>query len=794
MHVSLLFALLALLIYTDTAAGVNNSLLASSSSSSSSSDSGSTAWVISDDEDDDHDISDDNDYTVTVQNDDGSEDWFSLFDFKTVALEFEGTLIEFRFFTYSSHEHTANHPFSAVRNFGFCRSGALLAKRNADGSHSVRRITSDGNYVAVCGLRLHVLVAGLFRCEKQTVFPFGASLVVDHKDGIKDHNNADNLQYLTVQQNSFKSDKNDALLRLYEINGVKFRYGEMCNMPRGYIHMELRRGQSWILPQNSWVPPLLVEEQTLVIGGYSFQVRSFSRNCPVFGWCSDFAFVPSNLYVFSISKRCARIIPNDRYSYPYISSIDDNGAVRTARIHRLVALLFGAPVHGVQLQRAGLDLVVDHINAEEKWNFKIDNLQFMTLAANSAKGSHWAAKFGDEAIVDTGDKGEDAFDAIDRSHKFKSLPHGAKIIGKEVHVAEIIRTGTNRIAYFLSTEKNEDGDTLYTPYVTANCARVATGHGDLKIIYLRDDVPPGACLIQCDQCRLWFHSHQCAKSALRSYNGKFHACPRAATIDIIDATSLFAARQCARTERPDFQEATDSWPTRATSWVHEKKRKPYEVIYKFTQTKAELLARQMPISADVYNDVDEIGDRKLTQLAEVYFEWFNQQRGDAQLKISDERKFRCPVNGDIHTIERKPKNGICNTKGHYSKCSDGALMRHVRTVHDGVTANPRPCPKCDYVAPYPSTLRIHFIGRHTTRRFQCAFGCPHGYTQVGNLGVHLKEKHRHKRKRYIMLALHKDDAKPALPENDTLPHQCELCDWRFPNLNFLAYHIKAKHC
>jgi hypothetical protein len=127
-------------------------------------------------------------------------------------------------------------------------------------------------------------------------------------------------------------------------------------------------------------------------------------------------------------------------------------------------------------------------------------------------------------------------------------------------------------------------------------------------------------------------------------------------------------------------------------------------------------------------------------------------------------------------------------------CSDSALMQHVRTVHDGVIANPRPCPKCDYVAPYPSHLRRHFIGRHTTRRFQCAYGCPHGYHYVQGLGVHLKEKHRHKRKRYIMLALHKDDAKPELPENDTLPHQCELCDWRFPNLAFLAYHIKAKHC
>jgi KRAB domain-containing zinc finger protein len=62
--------------------------------------------------------------------------------------------------------------------------------------------------------------------------------------------------------------------------------------------------------------------------------------------------------------------------------------------------------------------------------------------------------------------------------------------------------------------------------------------------------------------------------------------------------------------------------------------------------------------------------------------------------------------------------------------SDSTLMRHVRTVHDGVIANPRPCPKCDHVASYPSDLRIHFIGRHTTRRFQCAYGCPHGYLRV----------------------------------------------------------------
>jgi hypothetical protein len=94
----------------------------------------------------------------------------------------------------------------------------------------------------------------------------------------------------------------------------------------------------------------------------------------------------------------------------------------------------------------------------------------------------------------------------------------------------------------------------------------------------------------------------------------------------------------------------------------------------------------------------------------------------------------------------------------------------------------------------PVHLRIHFTAAHTSNRFQCAYGCPHGYTPSAASAVHLKEKHRHKRKRYIMLALHKDAAKPALPENDTLPHKCEMCEWRFPNLAFLAMHIKAKHC
>jgi uncharacterized Zn-finger protein len=168
------------------------------------------------------------------------------------------------------------------------------------------------------------------------------------------------------------------------------------------------------------------------------------------------------------------------------------------------------------------------------------------------------------------------------------------------------------------------------------------------------------------------------------------------------------------------------------------------------------------------------------------------------------REHVCEVCGRAFGRNGTPSDAHSHAARQGAQCSvlsvrqdvsnDSNLMTHVRTVHDGVIANPRPCPKCDYVADCPSHLRIHFTAAHTSNRFQCAYGCPHGYSSVGSLSKHLKEKHRHKRKRYIMLALHKDAAKPALPENDTLPHKCEMCEWRFPNLAFLAIHIKAKHC
>jgi hypothetical protein len=46
-----------------------------------------------------------------------------------------------------------------------------------------------------------------------------------------------------------------------------------------------------------------------------------------------------------------------------------------------------------------------------------------------------------------------------------------------------------------------------------------------------------------------------------------------------------------------------------------------------------------------------------------------------------------------------------------------------------------------------------------------------------------------------MLVLHKDAAKPELPENDThrsrSSARCASGQWRFPNLEFLSIHIKA---
>jgi hypothetical protein len=127
---------------------------------------------------------------------------------------------------------------------------------------------------------------------------------------------------------------------------------------------------------------------------------------------------------------------------------------------------------------------------------------------------------------------------------------------------------------------------------------------------------------------------------------------------------------------------------------------------------------------------------------------------------------------------------------------------HERTsarVHDGVIANPRPCPKCDFVCavlPVSSCAATSPL-RHTSNRFQCAYGCPHGYSSGQQPRPSTSRRSTATNASATscwLLALHKDAAKPALPENDTLPHKCELCEWRFPNLAFLAMHIKAKHC
>jgi hypothetical protein len=93
------------------------------------------------------------------------------------------------------------------------------------------------------------------------------------------------------------------------------------------------------------------------------------------------------------------------------------------------------------------------------------------------------------------------------------------------------------------------------------------------------------------------------------------------------------------------------------------------------------------------------------------------------------------------------------------------LRNHKARIHDGKTSKDFECPKCHKKFSNKSDLNRH------------------------DKTVHLKL-----RDHVCEVCGHKDDAKPALPENDMLPHQCELCEWRFPNLNFLAYHIKAKHC
>ena len=67
--------------------------------------------------------------------------------------------------------------------------------------------------------------------------------------------------------------------------------------------------------------------------------------------------------------------------------------------------------------------------------------------------------------------------------------------------------------------------------------------------------------------------------------------------------------------------------------------------------------------------------------------------------------------------------------------TDSNLLKHVERVHERLIRRPRHCSKCDYIAPDPALLKIHFLARHTDNRFGCAFGCDKSYSQCVGLGT-----------------------------------------------------------
>ena len=67
----------------------------------------------------------------------------------------------------------------------------------------------------------------------------------------------------------------------------------------------------------------------------------------------------------------------------------------------------------------------------------------------------------------------------------------------------------------------------------------------------------------------------------------------------------------------------------------------------------------------------------------------------------------------------------------------GPLIRHVRSMHEGLKYQ---CRQCDYKATQLDNLRTHEKSKHDGVRFNCK-QCDQEFTLSGNLRKHLKRVH-----------------------------------------------------
>ena len=100
-----------------------------------------------------------------------------------------------------------------------------------------------------------------------------------------------------------------------------------------------------------------------------------------------------------------------------------------------------------------------------------------------------------------------------------------------------------------------------------------------------------------------------------------------------------------------------------------------------------------------------------------------------------------PFEVEISTMSRLQQDFYCNrasfVDGTSSRCTKNCIIT-LRLARNAIMLHQ-----------IRAHLKAHFIARHTTTRFRCAFGCNSSYSSISHLGLgHLKPKHAHRQELY----------------------------------------------
>jgi hypothetical protein len=246
-------------------------------------------------------------------------------------------------------------------------------KKESGGYNIISRVVNGTELT----LPVHRGVALVFGAPNMSGHPMSLQLVVDHVDNDSTNNHVDNLQWLTQEQNAEKGDGPN----------IDFLAREKLEFTVGDDGEPL--GDSWVL--NHMVARRFK-------GKWYF---SFTRDAPgVYGESCDIGFPLDGTSPVDFSRNEFVSVTTSSDRYP---SVCRGEMTRALLVHVAVAYL-GAAENNSGLPMSET-LTVDHKIEGNKADYRLVNLQFLTLAQNIRKSTEEKMRKKKEAAVLAGGGG-----------------------------------------------------------------------------------------------------------------------------------------------------------------------------------------------------------------------------------------------------------------------------------------------------------------------------------------------------------------------------------------------------